>query len=238
MWRCAWIAGEIRSQVEHLRADQDRFQVRTPNLVAQVRGTIFRIDVRSDRTRVATEKGLVRVNWNGQALDVAAGRELQVRLGESVPEVNVRPQSPQLGLDLPTATTVTDADADEAYVYTNQASIPWRIQTLPGVRVAFTVNGEETQRVTADANGLATVAFSPQAEGAYRVSVIMETAIGERSLPSPEQVVVVDRTPPSLLLNSPSEPQVQTNSVAVAGHYRAECSPGVEWQARHGGSVR
>ena len=41
--------GEIRSQVEHLRADQDRFEVRTPNLVAQVRGTVFRIDVRSDR---------------------------------------------------------------------------------------------------------------------------------------------------------------------------------------------
>ena len=102
-------------------------------------------------------------------------------------------------------------------MYTNQASIPWRIQTLPGVQVAFTVNGEEAQRVTADANGLAAVVFSPQAEGAYRVSAIMETALGERSLPSPEQVVVVDRTPPSLLLTSPAEPQVTTSSVTVAG---------------------
>ena len=49
----------------------------------------------------------------------------------------------------------------------------------------------------------------------------MENPLGERSAPAQPQVVVIDRTPPSLLLESPTEPQVATKEVSVAGRTEA-----------------
>ena len=208
--------GEVRSQVEHLRADQDRFEVKTPNLVAQVRGTVFRVDVRTEGTRVATDKGVVRVNWGGQAVDVEAGRELQVLLGASVPEVHVRPQSPALSYGDPNAAADVDAEGRRLY-FTTSASAGWQIQTLPGVKVLLYVNDELAGSFVGDEDGIVEAAVDLPLEGAYRVAAVMETLNGERSLPSPMEVLVVDRTPPSLLLTSPAEPQVQGDSVQVAG---------------------
>lgn len=208
--------GEIRSQVEHLRADTDRFEVKTPNLVAQARGTVFRVDVRSEGTRVATDSGVVRVNWDGKTVDVEAGRELQVLLGASVPEVHVRPQSPDLIYGVPD-TLVEVNDQGEQLLFTNSIMLPWRIRTLPGVKVTLFVDDVPFRTVTSGSDGSADIDLGLAMEGSYRVTAVMEMPTGERSVPSPAYVLVVDRTSPSLLLTSPSEPQVAGKSIRVAG---------------------
>ena len=208
--------GEVRSQVEHLRADTDRFEVKTPNLVAQARGTVFRVDVRSEGTRVATDKGVVRVNWDGQSVDVAAGRELQVLLGASVPEVHVRPQSPVLVYNVPDVLAEVNAQGESLW-FTSGSVLPWRSQTLPGVKVTLFVDDVPASTAIAGSDGAANFNLNLAQEGTYRITAIMETLAGERSLPAPTQVLVIDRTPPSLLLTSPSEPQVVGKSVRVAG---------------------
>ncbi len=208
--------GEVRSQVEHLRSDLDRFEISTPQLVAQVKGTIFRVDVRADGTRVATDKGVVQVNWDGRSVDVEAGRELQVLLVQAVPEVHVRPQSPQLTSDLPVATADTE-DGGEQRFFTSRNTISWRVRASPGAQVLFYVNDALVSKSTADASGAVSVQFSPPTEGVYRVIAVMQTLAGEQSLPSPAQQIVVDRTPPSLVLTSPTEPQVSSAAVTLIG---------------------
>jgi hypothetical protein len=79
------------------------------------------------------------------------------------------------------------------------------------------VDDEPVSTVISDGDGLADINLNLAQEGTYRITAVMETLVGERSLPSPTQVLVVDRTPPSLLLTSPSEPQVVGKSVQVAG---------------------
>ena len=208
--------GEVRSQVEHLRADTDRFEVKTPNLVAQARGTAFRVDVRSEGTRVATDSGVVRVNWDGKTVDVEAGRELQVLLGASVPEVHVRPQSPDLIYNAPDALAEVN-DQGEQLLFTSSIVLPWRIQTLPGVKVTLFVDDAPFSTVISGSDGSADIDLGLAKEGAYRVTAVMEMPTGERSVPSTARVLVVDRTSPSLLLTSPSEPQVAGKSILVAG---------------------
>ncbi len=209
--------GEVRSQVERLRPENgERFEVSTPSLVAHVKGTVFRVGVESDKTRVATDKGLVRVSFDGKAFDIEAGRELMVRLGESVPEVNVRPQPPRMS-----STALAERDgggenASERY-FVNTTSMPWVIQTLPGARVAFYVNDVVLKEMIANDDGVAAVDFTPDSEGIYRITASMETATGEASLAAPVKTVVVDYTHPPLLLTSPSDPQVTTSSVSLAG---------------------
>jgi hypothetical protein len=188
--------GEVRSQVEHLQVDHDRFEVSTPNLVAQVRGTVFRVDVRSAGTRVATDKGVVRVNWDGQTLDVEAGRELQVLLGASVPEVHVRPQSPDLSYHLSGMEPDVNGQGEQV-IYTNELLIPWRIQTLPGVKVLLIVDDEPFVSAVAGSDGVVDVGLDLAQEGVHRITAVMETLSGERSLPAPVQVLVIDRTQPS-----------------------------------------
>ena len=126
--------GEIRSQVERLRADTDRFEVKTPNLVAQVRGTVFRVDVRSEGTRVATDKGLVSVSWNGQTIDVKAGQELNILLRASAPEVYVRPQAPEITNDLPAESVAVGENGTPTFFTVNQV-VGLRIRSLPDVLV-------------------------------------------------------------------------------------------------------
>ena len=208
--------GEVRSQVEHLRADQDRFQVSTPNLVAQVRGTIFRVDVRRDTTRVATDRGLVRVQWAGQSVDVAAGRELVVLPGQPGPRVEALPQSPTIDLALPAESAEIRPDGEQVF-FTKKATIPIAIHTLPGAQVEFVVNDVAVARAAADADGRVTVDFPVDAEGEYRITAVIETPAGDRSLPAPARVLVVDRTPPALALSEPAQPQVKTSTVLLSG---------------------
>jgi hypothetical protein len=208
--------GEVRSQVERLYRVEDRFEVSTPNLVAHVKGTVFRVDVRADGTRVATDEGVVRVNWRGQVIDVEAGQELSVLLKASVPEVHVRPQSPALVSDIPADSVVVGQNGEQTF-FTYANTVSWQVRTLPGAEVEFYVNDQLAQTVRADVQGRTVVDFSPAEEGTYRITAVMATLTGEKSLPSPAQVLVIDRTPPSLLLTSPTEPQVSADSVMVAG---------------------
>lgn len=208
--------GEVRSEVERLRADQDRFEVSTPNLVAQVRGTVFRVDVRKETTRVATDRGLVRVQWNGQSVDVEAGRELVVLPGQPGPTVEALPQSPAIDLALPAESAEVGADGVPVF-FTKDVTVPIEIQTLPGAHVEFIVNDVAIARADADANGRATVDFSTEAEGEYRLTSVIETPAGDRSLPAPARLLVVDRTPPSLTLLEPAQPQVSTSTLLLSG---------------------
>jgi len=208
--------GEVQSQVEHLRADQDRFEVQTPNLVAQVRGTVFRVDVRSEGTRVATDTGVVRVNYGDQAVDVEAGRELEVLLGKPGLEAQVRLQAPKLTPELPPQAASVGEEGERMY-FTNASEVPWLVQTLPGADLTFYVNDVAVANARADGKGLATLYFTAPAEGTYRITAVMQMA-GDESLPAKTQVLVVDRTPPPLVLTSPTEPQVKTNEVTIVGY--------------------
>ena len=158
-------------------------------------------------------------------MDVEAGRELQVLLGESVPEVNVRPQSPDLVFDLPDAPVEVNVEG-ERRIYTNGLILPWRIRTLPGVKVLLFVNNEPFRAPSRTATVRQTSTWVWQKEGTYRITAVMEMPTSERSVPSTAHVLVVDRTSPSLLLTSPSEPQVAGKSVLVAG--RTEPGVGLE----------
>lgn len=216
--------GEVRSQVERLSPEGgERFEVSTPNLVAHVKGTIFRVKVQSEGTRVATDKGLVRVSMGNQAFDVEAGRELLVRLGQSVPEVNVRPQPPSIA-STALVRGVEDDEATSERYYVNTAVVPWVIRTTPRAHVTFLVNDGVFQELVADDNGVAAVDFVPGSEGTYRITATMETPTGEKSMAAPEMTVVVDYTNPALLLTGPSEPQVTTSAVILEG----VTEPGVE----------
>ncbi len=220
--------GEVQSQVEHLRADQDRFEVQTPNLVAQVRGTVFRVDVRSEGTRVATDTGVVRVNYGDQAVDVEAGRELEVLLGKPGLEAQVRLQAPKLTPELPPQAASVGEEGERMY-FTNASEVPWLVQTLPGADLTFYVNDVAVANARADGKGLATLYFTAPAEGTYRITAVMQMA-GDESLPAKTQVLVVDRTPPPLVLTSPTEPQVKTNEVTIVGY--TEPGVGLELNGR------
>jgi len=72
-------------------------------------------------------------------------------------------------------------------------------------------------QVQADSLGSAYLEFSPLDEGLYRITAQTELPTMERSLSSPEQIVVIDRTPPSLVLSEPTEPQVTKKEIVVSG---------------------
>lgn len=211
--------GSVRSDVAELRPDVDEFRLSTPNLVAQVKGTIFRVDVSNQGTRVATDEGVVQVRWDGNYAEVPAGEELVVLeqlLAESMPKP--MPQAPQLALGsgLPEGASLVEQDG-EVTLYTNEGTTAWQIQALPGALVHFYVDGELANTVEADGNGLARIDFTPPGEGSYQLSAVTESASGERSLPAATHTLVLDLTPPPLLTTSPTEPQVQTPELAVAG---------------------
>ncbi len=205
--------GGVKTKVEHLQSDLDRFEVKTPNLVASVKGTVFRMAVSDDATRVATDEGLVRVALDGRKIDVAAGQELQLLLGQTVSEADVRPQSPQLSAPGP----IGSESDNEGEFYTNASSLSWQIQSLPGAQVLFYVNDEISAEVVADELGLVNVGFIPATEGVYTVSAVAEMLTGGKSLPSATQTVIVDRTPPSLVLLSPVDPQITEEQILVSG---------------------
>lgn len=213
--------GEIRSQVERLRVGQDRFELRTPNVVAQVRGTVFRVEVHAQGTRVATDKGVVRVNYDGQIVDLEAGRELEVLLGSPPSAAQVRLQSPLLTPELPRRAMDLSPEGEQVF-FTNTTEVSWRVQTLPGAELTFYVNDVAITSVRADDQGFAMLDFVAPAEGVYRVSAVMHMA-GQTSLPSRAQILVIDLTPPPLVLTSPLEPQVTTSEVKIAG----KTEPGV-----------
>ena len=206
--------GGVRTKVQHLQSASDRFEVKTPNLVASVKGTVFRMAVSDDGTRVATDEGLVRVDWDGRGIDVAAGQELQLLLGQTVSEVDVRPQSPRLGAPAPVG---SESAENEREFYTNASVLVWQIQSLPGAQVLFYVDGELSEQVVADEQGLVRVELAPPAEGVYEVSAVAEMSTGGESLPSPAQTIIVDRTPPSLVLLSPTDPQIPEDQIIVSG---------------------
>ncbi len=76
--------GEVRSNVNRKYSGQgeDVFQVKTPNAVAGVRGTVFmaRFNPQTFKSEVATERGLVAVQSLGTG-GAGAGREVVVRPG-------------------------------------------------------------------------------------------------------------------------------------------------------------
>jgi len=218
-------SGSVHSEVAHLRPEVDEFTLSTPNLEAHVKGTIFSVDVRSDGTRLATEKGTVQVRWDGQVADVAAGQELEVLqafLAESPPKP--RAQAPQLSLtsELPDSAIQTAENGEQTF-YLNAPTLSWRIDSLPGSSVEIYIDDEFVKTLETDSNGLTSMDFSPTAEGTYRLSAVAVTLTGDKSRPSTPHVLVFDRTQPSVVLTSPAEPQVTGETVVVAG----QTEPGV-----------
>ncbi|MEX3639374.1 FecR domain-containing protein [Paraburkholderia sp. BR14320] len=75
-------SGEVESQVTHATRRDDRFQIRSPSVVAGVRGTRFRVDYNGDTqtTAVAVLDGAVGVDpakQHGQSAAPMPGRPLQ-----------------------------------------------------------------------------------------------------------------------------------------------------------------
>ncbi|MCP4168236.1 MAG: FecR domain-containing protein [Chloroflexi bacterium] len=208
--------GNVRTEVEHLASEADKFEVSTPDLVAQVKGTVFRLDVGSAGTRVATDEGLVQVKFDGQQIDVAAGRELSLLLGETVHALDVRPQSPRLQSEILSGASNTLEDGSTLY-YTSAERLSWHIQALPNASILFYVDDEVYASIQTDMQGVGFLEFVPPEEGIYRVTAVTELPNTESSLPAPEKQIVVDRTPPSLVLVEPSEPQVSEERVRVKG---------------------
>jgi hypothetical protein len=213
--------GAMRSAVAGLRPAVDKFEVSMPGLVAHVKGTVFRVDVRPNMTYLATDEGVVQVRYDGTTAEVAAGEELAVLLRESASVAWVRPQAPRLALAAPLPPTAPAVSGEDAVLYTGEPTLAWRIETLPNASVRVYINGELQQTVTADVNGAVVLDFAPPAEGTYVMTADIETVTGETSRLSEPQTVVFDRTPPSLVLTSPQDPQVSGESVNVAGKTEA-----------------
>lgn len=218
-------SGSLQTEVVHLRPEVDEFTLSTPDLEANVKGTIFHIDVRPDGTRLSTQEGTVRVSWDGQIADVAAGQELEVLqafLSQSPPKP--RAQAPRLSLTSELSDgALQTAEDGEQIVYLNQPTLSWRIDSQPGSSVEIYVNDALVKTIETDSNGFASLDFSPTAEGIYRLSAIAVTLDGEKSRPSSPFVVAFDLTQPSVVLTSPAEPQVTSKEVVVAG----QTEPGV-----------
>lgn len=211
--------GSVHSEVAHLRPEVDEFTLSTPNLDAHVKGTIFRVEVRPDGTRLATEQGTVQVSWDGQVAEVVAGQELEVLqafLTQSPPRP--RAQAPQLKLisGLPDDAVLVAANGQQTY-YLRTPTSSWTIDSLPGASVEIYINDELVKTIKADGNGQASVDFSPAAEGTYHMSAIAVTLTGDRSRASTPHILVFDRTPPPVVFTSPAEPQVTSEQVVVAG---------------------
>jgi hypothetical protein len=117
---------------------------------------------------------------------------------------------------LPAESAEIGQDGEQVF-FTKKATIPIAIQTLPGAQVEFVVNDVAVARAAADADGRVTVDFPVDAEGEYRITAVIETPAGDRSLPAPARLLVVDRTPPSLVLSEPAQPQVKTSTVLLKG---------------------
>jgi hypothetical protein len=87
--------------------------------------------------------------------------------------------------------------------------------------VRIYINDELIQTVAADIDGSVMLDFSPSEEGAYVITADIATVAGEVSRLSAPQTVVFDRTPPSLVLTNPQDPNITGETVAVAGQTEA-----------------
>lgn len=214
--------GAVRSAVAGLQPEVDKFELSTPSLVAHVKGTVFRVDVDQSRTYLATDEGVVQVSFDGTTAEVAAGEELAVLLQESSPLAWVGPQAPRLILVAPPPSSpATDAN-DGAAIFTREPTLTWRIETLPGAQVRVYIGDELAQTITANGDGSVLLVFTPPEEGTFVITADIETVTGEASRLSGPQTVVFDRTPPSLVLTSPDDPQVSgRTTVVVAGKTEA-----------------
>ena len=114
--------------------------------------------------------------------------------------------------------------------YTGEPTLAWRIETVPNASVRIYINDELLQTVTADVDGSVMLDFTPSEEGAYVITADIETVTGEVSRLSAPQTVVFDRTPPSLVLTSPQDPQITGETVTVAGKTEAGASLAINGQ--------
>jgi len=205
--------GAVRSQVAHLREGVDRFEINAPNLTARVKGTVFRMDVSSEGTRVATEEGVVSVSWDGKEVDVAAGRELQLLMNGTTADYDLRPQSPILHANI-SDDQALEADAP---IYTNASEITWSVQALPDSEVLFFINGQLVDQIQVNARGQGVITYAPADEGRYAASAITQLPTGEQSLAVSTGTFIVDRTPPPLVFLQPTDPQLTTSKAVLEG---------------------
>lgn len=214
--------GAVRSEVAGLQPEVDKFELSTPSLVAHVKGTVFRVDVDPSRTYLATDEGVVQVSFNGVTTEVAAGEELAVLLQESSPLAWVGPQAPRLVLVAPPLSSPAGDASDGDVIFTSEPTLTWRVETLPGTQVRVYIDDELAQTITANGDGSVLLVFTPPEEGTFVITADIETVAGEASRLSAPQTVVFDRTPPSLVLTSPDDPQISgRTTVTVAGKTEA-----------------
>jgi len=88
--------GKTLTRIRHLLLQGMRFEVETPVVTVQVRGTVFECDVPSrERTYVAAYAGVVSVSMGEQAIELQAGQAVEARLGQALVAIAVS-QTPPL----------------------------------------------------------------------------------------------------------------------------------------------
>ena len=86
--------GKTLTRIRHVLLQGMRFEIETPMVVLQARGTVFQCDVLSkNQTYVAVYDGVVTVSMGEQTLELQAGQALEARLGQPLVPVSA-PQAP------------------------------------------------------------------------------------------------------------------------------------------------
>lgn len=102
--------GEVSNEVTHARQPGDRFEVRTPTIVAGVRGTRFRVNELSSMTAVEVLDGTVAVGHSANAATAAAAQPGAPSQFVGVGQGSATPNGGAVGVPQPLlpAPTLTD----------------------------------------------------------------------------------------------------------------------------------
>lgn len=96
--RLTMLSGRTVNRVVRALGVGDRYEVHTPSSTASVRGTVFTVDVLSDRSsHYSCAEGVVHISMNGQGVDIRAGEEITADLDQPLPGGDRPPVDPPVG---------------------------------------------------------------------------------------------------------------------------------------------
>jgi len=182
----------------------DRFVVRTPSTTASAMGTRFTLEVITpEHTFLATVEGIVRITMGLEYVDVYAGEEIDAIVGQPL-VVRARRPEPQVG-----QAALPDFISAREVVLQGHAN--------PGDLVDILLNGVKIATVLADAEGKFSYPLDTSREGAYTVSIRSTNQRGHVSEEVVLMVFTTDFTPPPLVITSPTESEVASSPITLAG---------------------
>ncbi|MBN1152420.1 MAG: FecR domain-containing protein [Dehalococcoidia bacterium] len=147
-------AGQVRNLFEDFS-----FALLTPDVSTTVLGTAYKVDVLAGgHTKITTDEGAVRVDMEGQSVEVGAGEEVVAVRGEALQVLPQRP--PRLTIESPLSPEVSSPTVV--------------LEGTTSVDASVTVDGR-TVTVGVDGSFKAEVALQP---GANRVAVVATSPIG------------------------------------------------------------